>query len=66
MGGCVKSAGAMLQDAVRQYMHDAYQETLAMTVCRQAGSVWTALLAPGLMQVMCGTQEALEGVEEPS
>lgn len=53
VGGWVKSARAVLQDAARQSVHKAHQEMLAMTAGRLA--VWgTALLAPGLMQVTCG------------
>ena len=37
MGGHVKSAGAMLQDTVRQSVHEAYQEALATTARLQAG-----------------------------
>lgn len=37
VGVCVKRAGAVLQDAVRQSVHEAHQETLATTACLQAG-----------------------------
>jgi len=54
-GGCVKGAGAALQDVGRQPTHRARCETQPQQhVCGQAGSLWTALLAPGLMPVMCG------------
>lgn len=65
-GGRFCGAGAMLQDVARQSVHKAHEETLATTARLQAS--WT-YVDSGLMQVMCDTrwtQEAWEGVEEPS